>query len=138
MKLSTLAIALGLSTAALQLFGIFFPAECRTALRRLPRSLPWGIVLTLAATAGFLWNLQQEAISDFASYKPMMLAGFGLLGVATCIFVQDFLAVRGLAVLLMLLAKVMVDSARVVDSQWRLVIVVWTTRSNRASATAKR
>ena len=125
MKLSTLAIAIGLSTAGLQIFGILFPAECRTALRKLPRSLPWGIVFTLAATAGFLWNLQQEAISDFAVYKPMMLAGFGLLGVATCIFVQDFLAVRGLAVLLMLLAKVMVDSARVVDSQWRLVIVVW-------------
>ena len=32
------------------------------------------------------------------------------LGVATCIFVQDFLAVRGLAIVLLLVAKLMVDT----------------------------
>ena len=125
MKLSTLAIVLGLGFAALQLFGVLQPARCREALRRCPRSVAWGWVLMLLGTAGFLWNLQQEAISDFAAYKPMMLAGFGVLGVATCIFVQDFLAVRGLAVVLLLLAKVMVDAARWSDTPWRLVITVW-------------
>jgi formate hydrogenlyase subunit 3/multisubunit Na+/H+ antiporter MnhD subunit len=40
------------------------------------------------------------------------------------VFVQDFLPVRGLAVLLLLLAKLMVDTARWEDTEWRLVIVV--------------
>ena len=54
-----------------------------------------------------------------------MLIGFGALGVASCIYVKDFLAVRGYAVLLLLLAKLMVETARWVDSDWRLVIVTW-------------
>src|SRR5207247_8207333 len=39
-----------------------------------------------------------------------------------CLFVHDFLPVRGLAVLLMLVAKLLVDTARWVDTEWRLVI----------------
>jgi hypothetical protein len=41
------------------------------------------------------------------------------------VFVRDFLAVRGLAILMLLLAKVMVDTARPPDTEWRLVIVTW-------------
>ena len=125
MKLSTLVIVFGLSFAALQVFGVLQPARFGAALRRFPRSLTWGWVLTLLGTAGFLYNLRQEAISDFAAYKPMMLGGFGVLGVATCIFVKDFLAVRGLAVVLLVLAKVLVDAARWSDTPWHLVITVW-------------
>lgn len=125
MKLSTLLIVLGLGLAVWQLFGVLQPARFGAALRRFPRSLAWGWVLTLLGTAGFLYNLRQEAISDFAAYKPMMLAGFGVLGVATCIFVKDFLAVRGLAVVMLLLAKLLVDAARWTDTPWQLVISVW-------------
>ena len=78
----------------------------------------------LAATAWFLWNVKQENISDFAPYKRLMLIGFAAVGIGACVFVKDFLAVRGLAILLLLVAKLMLDSARWVDSQWRLVVVV--------------
>jgi hypothetical protein len=54
-----------------------------------------------------------------------MYVGFGALGVLTCVFVSDFLAVRGLAIVLMLLAKLMLDTQRWVESDWRLVIAVW-------------
>ena len=37
----------------------------------------------------------------------------------------DFLAVRGLAVFILLLAQLMVDTARWEDTQWRLVITIW-------------
>ena len=47
------------------------------------------------------------------------------MGVATCIYVRDFLAVRGLAIVFLLLAKLMVDTARWEDTEWRLVIVTW-------------
>ena len=50
---------------------------------------------------------------------------FAAIGLGTCIFVQDFLAVRGLAVVFLLLAQLMVDTARWEDTEWRLVIVVW-------------
>ena len=77
------------------------------------------------ATLWFLRTVQQEDIADFAAYKRIMLFGFAALGIATCIYVRDFLAVRGYAVLLLLAAKLMVDTARWVDTEWRLVIVLW-------------
>jgi hypothetical protein len=40
-------------------------------------------------------------------------------------YVRDFLAVRGAALVMLLLAKLMVETARWVDTQWRLVIVIW-------------
>jgi hypothetical protein len=79
----------------------------------------------LAATLWFLMNLSMESVSDFIAFKPALFAVFGLVGLGACLFVRDFLPVRGLAVLFLLLAKLMVDSARWVDSEWRLVVVVW-------------
>jgi hypothetical protein len=72
----------------------------------------------------FLWNLSQESISDFASYKQWLFAAFAGVGIGSCVFVQDFLAVRGLAVVLLLLAKLMVDTGRPAlgDTHWVLVM----------------
>lgn len=124
MKLSTLSVLLGLGFGLPQIFGLWKPAAVREVVRKFPRSEICGYVLMAIGTLWFLRNLQGESISDFAAYKPMMLAGFLAVGVGTCIFVRDFLAVRGLSIVLLLLAKLMVDTARWADSEWRLVIVV--------------
>src|ERR1041385_2325402 len=81
----------------------------------------------LAATAWFLWLVKQEPIADFAAFKPHMMAAFAGIGAATCFFVQDFLAVRGLAVLCLLVAKLMVDTGRphLGETPWVLVIQSW-------------
>jgi hypothetical protein len=125
MKLSTLSVVLGLIMAVPHIFGFLKPSAFAAAVRRFPRSESWGYALMGLGTAWFLWNLNRESISDFAAYKGIMLVGFGAVGVMTCIFVRDFLAVRGLAVVLLLLAKLMLDTARWHDSEWRLVISVW-------------
>ena len=125
MKLSTLAILLGLGFALPHVYGLVNPAAFRSAVRKFPRSEPWGYALMGLGTLWFLWNLKNESISDFAAYKPYMLAGFGLVGLGCCIFVKDFLAVRGLAVVMLLLAKLTVDTARWGDTSWRLVLVIW-------------
>ncbi len=55
------------------------------------------------------------------------MAGFAAVGVLSCVFIQDFLAVRGLAVVLLLLAKTMVDTGRphLGQTHWVLVIQAW-------------
>jgi hypothetical protein len=127
LKLSTLAILLGLGMGLPQIYGLVNPSAFATAVRKFPRSLPWGFALMLLGTAWFLWNLSQESISDFASYKDKLFFFFGAIGVAACFFVQDFLAVRGLAVVLLLLGKLMVDTGRPALSatSWVLVIQTW-------------
>ena len=123
MKLSTLSILIGSIMALPQIYGLLKPAGFAAAVRKFPRYTPIGYVLVGIATIWFLYNLNQESVADFASMKPVLFVLFAGVGLGTCLFVQDFLPVRGLAVLLLLLAKLMVDTARWEDTEWRLVIV---------------
>ena len=128
MKLSLLSILLGL--------GMGLPAgrwahATGQALRRRekipaqPRRS--ASLLMLFGTAWFVWNVNIEPIADFSAFKPYMMGGFIAVGVLSCIFVQDFLAVRGLAVVLLLLGKLMVDTGRphLGQSPFVLVIQAW-------------
>jgi hypothetical protein len=121
-KLSTAAVLLGLLTVALNLYGVMKPAAFGAAARKFPRHTPLGYPLVLLATGWFIWYVHQEPIADFAAMKPYLCAFFAAVGVGACIFVQDYLPVRGLAVLLLVAAKCLVDAARWIDTEWRLVI----------------
>lgn len=127
MKLSLLSVLLGLGMGAFQVYGLAKPAAFTAALRKFPRNLAAGYVLVALGTIWFLWNVSQENIADFARFRPHMMVAFAAVGLGTCIFVQDFLAVRGLAVVLLLLAKLMVDAGRpfLGETSWVLVIQVW-------------
>ena len=127
MKLSLLSIALGLGMGLPQVYGLAKPNAFAETVRKFPRSLPAGYILMTLGTIWFLWNVKQEPIADFAAYKQTMLMAFAAIGIGSCIFVQDFLAVRGLAVVLMLLAKLMVDTGRphLGATPWVLVIQAW-------------
>jgi hypothetical protein len=127
LKLSTLAVLLGLGMGLPQIYGILKPAAFAAAVRKFPRSLPWGYALMLLGTAWFVWNLSQESIADFAAWKTPLLGAFAAIGIGACIFVQDFLAVRGLAIVLLLLAKLMVDTGRpaLPVTHWVLVFQAW-------------
>ncbi|HEY3854240.1 MAG TPA: hypothetical protein VGO67_07615 [Verrucomicrobiae bacterium] len=124
-QLSTLSVCLGSLVAIINLIGVINPSAFGDAARKFPRSLPMGYALTLAGTAWFMWNVSHESLSDFEKLKPILFTLFIGVGLGTCFFVQDFLAVRGTAVILLLLAKLMVDTERWAQSEWRLVIAVW-------------
>jgi len=136
MKLSLLTVLLGVGMGLPQVYGLVNPAGLAATARKFPRNLPVGVVLMLLATAWFAWNVNVEPIADFSAFKPYMLGAFIAVGILSCIFVQDFLAVRGLAVLMLLLAKLMVDTGRPHlpttifqaqqgESSWVLVIQTW-------------
>ncbi|MCU0782847.1 MAG: hypothetical protein MUF81_02130 [Verrucomicrobia bacterium] len=127
MKLSVLSILLGLGMAAPQVYGLARPAAFAAAARKFPRHVPTGVFLMLLGTAWFIGWVNQEPIADFAAFKPHMMAVFAGIGVGTCIFVQDFLAVRGLAVVFLLLARLMVDTGRphLGETPWVLLIQAW-------------
>lgn len=125
MSLSLLSILLGTGFAAPAIYGLLRPAEFQNTMKEFSRSNNWGYLLMTIATAWFLFLVQQEDISDFAAYKNLMMIGFAAIGIGTAVFVRDFLAVRGAALVMLLLAKLMVETARWVDTQWRLVIVIW-------------
>ncbi len=110
---------------AINLFGIIQPLKFANLARKFPRSLPAGFALTILATIWFIWNVSRESLSDFESLKTFLFMLFAAVGLGTCIFVRDYLAVRGAAAVMLLLAKLIVDSARWYDTEFRLVMVVW-------------
>ncbi len=136
MKLSLLSVLLGVGVGLPQVYGLMKPAGLAAAARSFPRHLPTGVVLMLLATVWFAWNVNNEPIADFSVFKPYMLGAFMAVGILSCFFVQDFLAVRALAVLLLLLAKTMLDTGRQHlpdalfraqpgESSWVLVFQAW-------------
>ena len=127
MKLSLLSIVLGLGLAVPQVYGLAKPNAFAAAARKFPRHIPTGVFLMILGTIWFLWNVHQEPIADFAPIKPYMLVVFGAIGLGACLFVQDYLAVRGLAVVFLLLAKLMVDTGRphLGETPWVLLIQFW-------------
>ena len=88
MKLSWLSILLGLGLAVPQVYGIAKPQKFAAAVRKFPRNLPLGVALMLLGTAWFVWNVHNESVSDFAAFKPAMMAGFAAVGILSCVFIQ--------------------------------------------------
>ena len=125
LNLTTVSAGLGLLYAVPNFWGVVKPASFATAARKFPRYTPLGFVLTLTATVWFLYYVSLETNQDFVNLKKLLYVAFGAVGVGTCLFVRDFLPVRGLAALLLLMAKAMTDTARLVETDWRLVIVTW-------------
>lgn len=124
-NLSSLAIGLGVLHALPNIYGALKPAAFASAARKFPRATPIGVVLILTATAWFVHYVSLETVSDFAHMKNFLYLFFAAVGIGAAMFVRDFLPVRGLACLLLLLAKLVTDSARLIESDWRLVLVTW-------------
>ncbi|MDP7586100.1 MAG: hypothetical protein QF920_09870, partial [Verrucomicrobiota bacterium] len=132
-SLANLSIVLGVFLVSVAGYTLAKPVDVGQALRAFPRANAPGYVLMLAATAWFLWNIQVEDMADYRDIKHWFYLGFGAVGIGSCFFLRDFLAVRGLAVFMLLLAKLMLDTQRtyMLDapeaqmSEWRLVFAVW-------------
>lgn len=125
MTLSTLAILLGMGFALPFVFGLLKPDEFTRQARGFHRSEIWGFILMGIGGAWFLYNFNRETLAEFMAYKKYLLLGFGGLAVASCIFVRDYLAVRGLAVTMLMVAWYTLSIARWAETQSRLVIVTW-------------
>lgn len=125
MNLSQISLALGAAHLVAGLLVLLRPGPVGAALKRFPRQVFPGVVLMLGGTAWFLWNLYSSNLSDFAEWRPIMYAGFSLLGVGCCFFVQDYLAVRGAAVVALLACDQILDVQRNSDSGWHVVLALW-------------
>jgi hypothetical protein len=125
MTLSTLAMILGAVYCIPQVYALVDPKKFTQNARAFSRNEGIGFILMAVGTIWFLYNLNAEAIADFKDYKKWMLTGFGGLGLLTCVYVRDYLAVRGLSVCLLLLAWFTLNHTRWEKSPARLILVVW-------------
>ncbi len=88
-------------------------APVAAGARALPRSTRAAWVFFGAGALAFLWRLSRIGEADlifFHSPTPVMI-GFGVLAVLAFIYTPDFLAVRGLCVLMLLGAEPLLGAA---------------------------
>lgn len=85
----------------------------RSGARALPRSKRGAWIFFGVAAVWFIWRLQRLGEADlifFTKPQPVMI-GFGVLAVLAFIYAPDFLAVRGLCVLVLLASEPLLYAA---------------------------
>lgn len=93
------------------------------ALKAFPRSRIAAILLFGSASAWFLYHVWHLGPADFGQYRQLLFALFGVSALGAFYFVPDFLAVRGLAALLLLAAHPLLGAAYMQDPASRLFLV---------------
>lgn len=73
----------------------------------------------------FLWDVAHLGEADFGQYKNWLLLIFGAVIIGSFIYLKDFLLVRGLAVLELLIAKIVLDIAYMQQPLGRLFLVTF-------------
>jgi hypothetical protein len=93
-----LLVAIGLPLALVR-------AGFVTALKGFPRSPTAANVLFGAGSIGFLYNVWHLSPADFGDYRVPLFIAFAAIAVIAFRCVPDFLAVRGLCILVLLAAS---------------------------------
>ena len=88
-----------------------------------PRSRRAAIILIGIAAAWFLSHVLQLKEADFGNYKNYLLAGFLAVAILSFFHLPDFLAVRGLGIILLLSARELLGAAYMQEPQSRLFLV---------------
>lgn len=81
------------------------------ALERLPRSTTAAAVFFGAGAAWYLWAVWNLSVADFGEYRTLLTIGFGIVAVLAFKCVPDFLAVRGLCILVLMSATPLLGAA---------------------------
>lgn len=116
-----------LASAVLLLPGLFLlvrPQAAAPVLRAFPRHRATGLATMLVGGGWFLWKILQLGQSDFGDYKNLLFLLFAGTLIGSILYVRDFLAVRGVAILILLSANTGLKAAfGLYDIPERLVLV---------------
>jgi hypothetical protein len=125
LSLRAAGIAVGLCLLIIGAAGLISSASFRELARKLPRSRFAGIVLLTAALLWTLWLLATIEMGEFSSFRRPLLIGLPIGYILVLRFVDEFLAVRALGILCLLLAEPLLDAAFLRYEMSRLLVTVF-------------
>lgn len=123
-RLAITSTILGAVIIAGRLPGVVAPEKFSACVRQFPRSVLWGRILMgiCAVWAGIV--MYNAAVDDFAWARPLVVIGVPIAYWLVIQYADQFLAIRGLAALLLLFAKVILNAADLSDLPSRLIVTV--------------
>jgi len=122
MSLATISMICGGACAAAGAGLLAAPGTVRRALSAFPRNRPAAWLLTAVALAWVAWIVYHARLGRFDTLKPWIWAAGPVAFGLTVVFVDELLAARALGGLLLLAANPILQTARVHESPWSVVV----------------
>lgn len=123
LSLQTTGLAVGLLLVFSHALGLIKPSASMHFARAFPRSRIAGTVLMLLAAVWSFFLVTDIDLGEFSRLRNLMLLGIVLGAVASWLFVEEFLAVRALGMLLLLASEPLLESCALRTDQSRLLLV---------------
>lgn len=98
-------------------------SKTEKSAKAFPRSTTAAYILMGAAAVWFLYKVLHLGPADFGQYRNLLFLVFLVTAIGSFYWVPDFLAVRGLAALILMVAGVLLDAAFMQPPTARLVLV---------------
>tara|TARA_Y200000002_G_scaffold139243_1_gene114801 strand:- start:338 stop:889 length:552 start_codon:yes stop_codon:yes gene_type:complete len=109
MTLFQATLATGIILFALGAHFLWHGMRSAKSVQAFPRSQAAAYILLGSAAFWFLCKITQLGPADFGQYKNLLFILFLVVTIGSFIFVPDFLAVRGLAAIILLTAGALLD-----------------------------
>lgn len=110
---------------------LILPQQTQAWLKAFPRSGFMGTLLLAVAAIWFYWLISTMDLGEFEKFRKALKIGTPIAAVLTALYVQEFLAVRSLGMIVLLAAEVLLEAAWLRPEMSRLWLVslvyVWIT-----------
>ena len=126
MNLYTSTLLLSAISAALFVIFGAYTQKCKPMMMAFLRSTKAAVVFFGGSALWFLYLLSQLGEADFGQIRHLLIAVFAIAGFLAFFYLNDFLSVRGVCVLILLLGRQFLDSAFMQEPISRLVLVTQT------------
>lgn len=123
LKLETALFLTGLVLILGHALALWKAAEVQTWLKKFPRSLGIGRVLLVVATAWSWYLINTIDLGEFDNWRGRLLVIIPVAGALTWMYVEEFLAVRALGMVTLLLAEPLLEAAFLRPEMSRLFLV---------------
>jgi len=124
LSLHTAGVIAGAFLVLVGVLGLLKP-NLAQIVKQFPRSRVAGVVLLTICLAWTMWLLVTIQMGEFAGFRRPLLIGLPIAYVLTLFFVDEFLAVRALGILCLLLAEPLLDAAFLRYETSRLLLTVF-------------
>lgn len=123
MTLFQATVGTGIFLLLLGGYYLWYGAKTAERTKAFPRSKTAAFLLMGTASIWFLYIIMHLGPADFGQYRQLLFLLFLATAVGSFFYVPDFLAVRGLAALALLMSHVLLDAAYMQAPQARLFLV---------------
>lgn len=101
---------------------LFQSSRFAASMQALPRSMTAAVLFFGTGAIWFLWNVLHLSPADFGDYRVWLAIGFAAIAVLAFKCVPDFLAVRGLCVLMLLAASPLLMAGYMIYEPWTIYL----------------